>query len=127
MHTHHAQNQLKRSGNSAAIRPITRAPTAAEAVHPYQYISGARKSKTGSAKSRERWRPKKNDALRRIHRKQSDPAHPRNDIKERKRRPKGKGQSGETSKRTSRSETSDIVHDVTNEERPPHNECQEYG
>jgi hypothetical protein len=91
MHTHHAQNQLKRSGNSAAIKPTTRPPTAAEAVHPYQYISGARKSKTESTKSRERCVPKKkNDALRGIDGKQREPAQPRNDIEERERCPKGK-------------------------------------
>jgi hypothetical protein len=72
------------------MRPITRAQTAAEAVHPYQYISGARKSKTGSPKSRGTVRAQKNDALRGIDGKQREPPQPRNDIEERERCPKGK-------------------------------------
>ena len=41
--------------------------------------------------------------------------------------PRRQRRSGEVQKRTSRSESPDIVYDVTNEEGPPDNERQEYG
>jgi hypothetical protein len=72
------------------MRPTTRAQTAAKAVHPYQYISGARKSKNGIGKIPGTVRAQKNDVLRGVDGKQREPAQPRNDIEERERCPKGK-------------------------------------